>query len=228
MSESHDDRVLLDALAAPGLEVARVAERVKHKPELVEAVIAGVGSDKARVKFGAGKVLRVLSEQAPELVYPHFDFFVRLLAHENSILKWNATLVLGNLAVVDRERKLDRILDAYLAPISGPKLIDATKVIRGAAAIALAKPYLADPIAQRILRVERATYRTPECRNVALGHAIRALEQFFAATDDKRSIQLFVSRQTGNSRPATRSKAQKFLQKWPLARPHRSVRGKAA
>jgi hypothetical protein len=120
------------------------------------------------------------------------------------------------------------MMDAYLVPISGPNMIDAANVIRGAAAIALAKPYLADTIARRIFRVERAAYRTPECRNVAIGHAIRALEQFFAATDDKHSIQLFVSRQTGNPRPATRSKAERFLQRWPLARPHRSVRRKAA
>jgi len=228
MPASHDYGAFLDSLAVRSLDAVRVAERVKHKPELVEALIAGVGSGTACVKFGASKVLRVLSEQAPELVYPHFDFFVRLLAHESSFLRWNATLALANLAAVDRGRKLDRIMDAYLAPISGPNMIDAANVIRGAAAIALAKPYLGDTIAKRIFRVERATYGTPECRNVALGHAIRALDQLFAATEDKRGIQLFVSRQTANPRPATRSKAQRFLQKWPPARPHRSVRRKAA
>jgi hypothetical protein len=158
-------------------------------------------------------VLRDLSEQAPDLVYPHFDFFAGLLGSSNHILKWNATLTLANLAGVDREGRLDRIMDAYLAPISGPDMIDAANAIRGAASIALAKPQLAPRIAGRILAVERASYATEECRNVAIGHAIRALDLFFEAAGDRRGVLRFVSRQAGNPRPATRAKAQRFLRK---------------
>jgi hypothetical protein len=228
MAESQRHRVFVGRLAAPGADVGRVAEQLKRKPELVEALIAGVGSDTARVTFGASKVLRILSEQAPELLYPHFDFFVRLLEHENSVLKWNAALVLANLAAVDREGKLDQIMDAYLAPISGPNLIDAANVIRGAGAIARAKPQLANTISRRILQVERASYATRECRNVAIGHAIRALEQCFAAINDKRTVQLFVTRQMKNSRAATRRKAKQFLKKWPVERRHRPACRKGA
>lgn len=211
MPKAHDHRAFIGRLA-PGTAL-RAAEQVRRKPELLEAVIAGVGSVKAPVKFGAIKTLRILSEQAPELVYPRFDFFVSLLEHQNRILRWNAALALGNLAVVDQEAKLDPILDAYLAPITGPDMISAGNAIRGAAAIAVAKPYLADTIARRILRVERASYRTPECRNVAIGHAIRALEQFFAVIGDQRAVQMFVRRQMNDSRPATRREAERFLKK---------------
>ena len=228
MTESRNHRLLMDRLAVPAFDAARVAGQVKRQPELVDTLVAGVGSETARVKFGASKVLRLLSEQAPELLYPHFDFFACLLENQNSILRWNALLVLASLAAVDRKGKLDRIMDAYLAPIPGPHLIDAGNAMRGATAIARAKPYLADKIARHILHVERATYRTPECRNVAIGHAIRALEQFFGAIEDKRAVQMFVSRQVGNSRPATRRKAQQFLRKWPLESLPRSACRKAA
>jgi hypothetical protein len=196
---------------------------VRH-PELVEVLIAATDSKIARMKFGASKVLRTLSGVAPALVYPHFAFFRRQLKHENSILKWNAMLVLANLAAVDREGKLDPAVDSYLAPISGPNLIDASNTIRGAAAIALAKPHLANMIARRILEVERASYAAAECRNVAIGHAIRALDQFFTAIDDKSSVQRFISRQVKNRRPATRSKAKSFLKKWPPQWPQSSLR----
>jgi hypothetical protein len=162
-----------------------------------QASIDGVGSRIGRVRLGASKMLRDLSERAPESIYPHFDFFVGLLG--------GTTLTLANLAAVDREGRLDRIMDTYLAPISGPNMIDA--------AIAVAKPHLAPMIAGRILAVERASYATAECRNVAISHAIRALGEFFDALDDKRGVLRFVSRQTENPRPATRAKAERFLRK---------------
>ena len=138
----------------------------------MDALLNAVSWDVARVKFGACKALRNLSECAPDLIYPQFDFFASFLRHENSILRWNAILLLGNLAPVDGERRVDRIIDDYLSPIRGPHLIDAANTIRGATAMATAKPYLADLIARHIVEVERASYATPECRNVAIGHAI--------------------------------------------------------
>ncbi len=106
----------------------------------VESFLADLASPKARVKFGAAKVLRTLSETNPGLLYPHFDLFAAMLGHENAILRWNAILLLGNLAAVDKERRIDCMIDSYLAPITGPHLIDAANTIRGATAIALAKP----------------------------------------------------------------------------------------
>lgn len=216
MPGSRDHHVFVSRLGAPGFDSLRAANHVMCHPELVEVLIAAMDSRIARVKFGASKVLRTLSGVAPALVYPHLGSFRRQLKHENSILRWNAMLVLANLAAVDREGKLDPVMDSYLAPISGPNLIDASNAIRGAAGMALAKPHLANMIARRILEVERASYATPECRNVVIGHAIRALDQFFTAIDDKRSVQRFIRRQVKNPRPATRSKAKSFLKKWPL------------
>ena len=69
-------------------------------PEIAE----GLKADKPRVKYGCAKALRLISEQRPDLLYPHFDFFVRLLDHENKILQWDAAFVLSHLARVDDRR----------------------------------------------------------------------------------------------------------------------------
>ena len=191
--------------------------QVECKPELLDALFAAMSSDVARLKFPAAKALRNLSQRAPDSIYPHFDFFASFLRHENAILRWNAILILGNLATVDGEGRVDRIIDAYLSPISGPHLIDAGNTMRGAAAIGVAKPYLADRIARHILEAERATYATPECRNVAIGHAIDALDRLFPMIADKGAVQRFVTRQTDNTRAATRKRAERFVRKWPLA-----------
>jgi hypothetical protein len=165
------------------------------------------------VKYGRSKDLRKLSEEKPERLYPRFDEFLRMFEGENTILRWNATRILGNLAAVDRENRLEAVLDRFLAPITGHEMIGAGNVIAAAAQIALAKPRLADHIAAEILKVETATYKTPECRNVAIGHAILSFERFFDLLKQPKPVLEFVRRQRGNSRPATRKKAERFLKK---------------
>jgi len=175
---------------------------------------AGLDAPAARVKYGCLKDLRRLSEEEPQLVYPDFEKFVRLLDHPNSIFRWNAAHMLANLARVDRSRKIEPLLGKFLQPVGGPQMIAAANVMQAAAVIAAAQPRLADTLAAGILTVGRAKYETEECRNVAIGHAIQALDRFFASIPRQRAVVSFVRRQLDNPRPATRSKAEKFLKKW--------------
>ena len=171
----------------------------------------GLGAEPARVKYGCARVLRILGEKHPDLLYPRFDFFVRLLDHPNQIFQWEAVRVLSQLARVDAEDKFAGIFDKYFAPIRGPVMITAANVIRGGARIAAAKPHLADLIAAEVLKVDRARYQSPECRNVAIGHAIVALGDFFELLQHPAPALRFVRRQIKNARPATRKKAEQFL-----------------
>src|ERR1035438_2473866 len=194
-----------------GPHVAPLADAVERNHELIVEVLAGVGAKRAGVRFGASKALRILSARAPELIYPHFDFFAAMLGQDNHILKWNATITLANLARVDREGKIEAILNGSLDLITGPNMIPAANAMRGAAIIGGAKPLLVKRIVPRIMRVEHAEYATPECRNVAIGHALLALDALADLLPDRRGVRLFAARQLGNPRAATSAKARKFL-----------------
>lgn len=202
-------------LGRPGIDLIRIAKQVEQTPRLLQSVFAAIEADAARPRFAASKLLRIVSRNSPCILYPHFDVLLKFLKGKNSILKWNAIFALANMAAIDHQKKLDRIIDAYLAPICGPVMIDAANTIRGAALIAKAKPYLADKIARQVLQVENASYATPECRNVVIGHAVTALEQFYPAIHEKDLVQSFVTRQLSNPRPATGSKARSFCKHWP-------------
>jgi hypothetical protein len=201
-------------LASPRADLDAVVGNALQKPEVLAQVLAALASESAPVRYRAARVLRQVSERAPALLYPHFDQFVRLFEGSNTIHRWNATLILGNLAPADHATRLDAILDRFFAPIRGNELIGAANVIVAASSIAKAKPHLAGRIAARILEVEHASYRTPECRNVAIGHAIRSLDRFFPSIPRRRQVLDFVSRQLDNPRPATRRKAAAFLKRW--------------
>jgi len=173
--------------------------------------MSGLSADTAQTRFGCAKALRIVSEERPDLLYPHFDFFVRLLDHENKILQWEGALVLSQLARVDAKGKFSGIFDRYFAPVRGPVMITAANVIRGGARVARAQPELADRIAGEMLKVRKARYKTAECRNVAIGHAILALGDCFSLLRNQRQVIQFVRDQLTNSRPATRKKAEQFL-----------------
>jgi len=171
-------------------------------------------SSAPRIKYGSARALCAIAQQSPEMLYPRFDFFVRLLDDDKRILRWSAARILGSLAPADREDKLEAVLDRCLAPILGKELIAAANAIRAAAPMACAKPRLAGRIAAGILKVSRARYATPECRNVAIGHAIESLNQFFPHIQNQKTVVAFVEAQLKNSRPATRKQAGEFLKRW--------------
>lgn len=191
----------------------RIVARAAAEPEIVAALAAGINAKPAAVRLGSAKALWLASRTAPESLYPLFDFFVSQLDSPNSIVRWNATRSLACLAPADRGNKIEVTLDKYLSPIPGPQMIAAASAICWAPVIALAKPHLADRIARAILGVRNASYKTDECRNVAIGHAIQALCAFFDVIRDQGPVVRFVRAQLENPRPATRSKAQNFLKR---------------
>lgn len=178
--------------------------------------MAGLEADKAAVKYGCEKVIRRISELKPAWLYPYFDRFVEMLYCDNSFLKWGAIITIGNLAAVDADHKIEKIFDIFFSPIPGPVLITAANTIGAAANIVLAKPVLADKIAHEILKVEKAHYKTSECRNVAIGHAINTFDKIFNLIQDKEPVITFTRKQGQNTRPAVKKKAEKFLKKYQL------------
>jgi hypothetical protein len=119
---------------------------------------------------------------------------------------------------VDSAGKLDRILEEYLALIDGRVMITAAHAIEGAAQIAIAKPYLAARIARKILRVELADYGTEACRDVAIGHALKAFERITPLLPDKADVRAFAERQRNSPRPATARKAARLLEQFTSRR----------
>jgi hypothetical protein len=209
---------IVKEISKKGFDAAKIACYAIENPQCIGQLIEGVMAPKGSVRFGYEKVLRLISEQHPELVYPYFSVFTELSVCDNSFLKWGAILIISNLAVVDLDNKFDAIFTEYYAPVTGPVMITAANIIRSSAKIAAAKPYLTQRITREILRVETARFElhgepSPECRNVAIGHAIDAFDQFFDQIEEPEIVIKFVERQRMNSRKPAVKKAENFLNK---------------
>jgi hypothetical protein len=214
-----DNAGLLERIAQRDCDIDQVARSVIANPEMLPQLFRGLQARPARIRFGCEKVLRSISEREPAVLYPWFDSFVRLLDSENNILKWGAIITIANLAAVDSRNQFDRIAGKYFAPVRGPALIAAANIIGNAYKIALAKPHLAERIAREVLKVERARYRTPECRNVACGHAIDSLDKFYDLLRARKRVREFVTRQLSSTRAPVRRKAERFLKRHAASAP---------
>ncbi|MDH5622869.1 MAG: hypothetical protein OEY39_00125, partial [Candidatus Bathyarchaeota archaeon] len=78
---------ILDALGKKGIEAEDLADKVSRNPELLPEILDGVSSEEARVRFNSAKILRIISEKQPKILYSKIEFFVDLLDSENNILK---------------------------------------------------------------------------------------------------------------------------------------------
>jgi hypothetical protein len=209
---------ILEQLGQKGADIPALVERVIKRPKEIAELIEALKVEKRAVKFSYEKVLRLASERRPELIYPYFDVFVDLLDSDNSFLKWGAILTIGNIAAVDDRKKFEIIFKKYYSPISGPTMVTAANIIGSSSKIALARPELTRRITSEILKVEKAEFEmhgepSPECRNVAIGHAIDSFDEFFEQIDNKKDVIAFVKRQLKNPRKQVAKKAERFVKK---------------
>lgn len=209
-----DEINLLEQMTVKGFEKDKITSQIYADPKLIEVLFEGLGTKRATVKYGSERIMRAISEEKPELLYPYWDRLVNMMNSNNNVLKWGAIMMIANLAVVDYEGKFDDIFEKYYKPLKGPVLITAGHIISSSPMIALEKPYLTERIAKEILLVERAKYQTAECKNIAIGHAVDAFAQFIELIQDKKTVFNFVKRHVTNPRENVRKSSTRFLKKY--------------
>lgn len=169
-------------------------------------IFEGVDSKIARVKFRSAKILRYLSENKPEMLYPYFNFFVRLMETDNKILKWNAMNIIANLSSIDSNLLFEEIFDKFYNMLNEGNLITSSHIVEKSANIINAKPDLKGPIIKLLLQVETIPLPTEECRSIICGKTIEVLSSSYDQIANKKRVFDFVSKQLRSQRSATRKK----------------------
>jgi hypothetical protein len=175
--------------------------------------LADLQSDSAEVKYCCAKNLIAIAKENPARLYSHIDTFVKLLDGENNVLKWTAIIIIGNLARVDKENKVDKLIGRLVGFLNAGKLITANNTTMALASIAIAKPQYQKQITAELLKVEHYDYDTDECRNIAMGKVIEAIGSYSSQLKDRKAVIEFAQRQTKNTRNATKKKAEQLLKK---------------
>jgi hypothetical protein len=204
---------LLQEIARKGSDKDKIADKVIKNSELLRELFASLHESEARTKYGSNKVLIIISEKNPAVLYPKFNFFITQLDSKNNFLKWGAIEIIANLCKIDFTHNFENIFSKYFLPIREHHMITAANTIKGAAIIASFKHHLVDKIAREILAAENGDYESAECNNIVIGQAIKSLNEILPHLKTKKPVLEFVQRQLKNKRSATRTKAETFIRK---------------
>ena len=96
-------------------------------------------------------------------------------------------------------------------------MVTVANIVGYSGKIALAKPNLAQKIADELLKVEDISttpHLTDECKGVIAEKAIESFDLFFDRIDDKKKVISFVRNHAKSPRKTLRTGAETFLKKW--------------
>ena len=134
-------------------------------------------TQKGKAGCAAMEILRERSAFSDE-VYPYFDRFVSMLAHENSYERNRALVLIAANARWDREGRLEGCLEEYLYHVADEKPITARQCIQNLPEIARAQPRLAARIAGRLKQADPSRYQDSMAPLIAkdIAAALRKIE----------------------------------------------------
>lgn len=191
-------------------------ERVLSNHAMIPVLFDVIHSDKGTQKFYCEKIVRKLSEFAPELIYPYFSDVVRMVESDNKFIKWGGIITLTNLLSEDQEARFRDVFDMYFKLIDSEVMVTAVNVINNTWKIIEYYPDLEKQITEKLLSIENNNYMhkgkiSSECKNIVLGAVINCFGTYYDISDRKEEIIAFVKRQKNNTRKKVSKAALDFL-----------------
>jgi hypothetical protein len=208
---------LLKQLGSREITKAKLFEMVESDFSLLPILLDGTLSSKATVRYGCGSVLVDLSQKHPDKLYPYMNNFIKLLESKYRILTWNAIAAIANLTSVDGDRKFDAIFDKYYCFLGSEYMVTVANVVANSATIVSNKPYLADRITSKLLKVQNlqtTPHLTEECKLVIAEQAIETFNTLIRYTENKAALIDFAEKHQNSERVSLKKEAQNFLKKW--------------
>nr|MDO8133629.1 hypothetical protein [Candidatus Njordarchaeum guaymaensis] len=179
----------------------------------VSQLLEGILSKKEATRYDSFKALLLLSGKHPEVLYPEWDFFAKLIDSDNNSMRYIALHIVANLATVDAQNKFDKIFGKYFSLLDDKNLPTAAHLAGNSGKIAKAKPQLQTKITNKLLSIDK-THHSPEHKDLIKSYAIESFSEFFGEAKDKREIMKFVKKQLQSRSPRTRKTAKEFLKRW--------------
>lgn len=163
-----------------------------------------------RVKYGFVKVLLEVAAQSPELLYPEYHRWHRLLHGDNEVLRWTAIDIMGKLAAVDRYNLLDAELPDLIGMLHQGHLVTTAHIVKTLESIAHHRPHLRPLVLGELIHVADDQFDNPECREIAIGKVSETLVQFVEHLSHTPEVFAFVQRACSSSRAATAKKGNRL------------------
>ena len=201
---------MLSELDKKNASVENVAKEALKDKEVLSELLEGILSKKDTIRYNSFKVLLLISDEHPEVLYPKWDFFVDIVDSDNAYWKLIAVRIIANLTKADTKNKFEKIFDKYY-DLFNDSVIVAGHLAANSGKIAKAKPKLQTKITNKLLNIDKTDQKH---KDLVKAGAIEAFDEYFEEAKNKKKILEFVKKQLNCKSPKTRKKAKEFLKKW--------------
>ena len=188
------------------------ANKIIENPDKINQYLDGLLSKNETYRYNCFKVLNIVSEKNPIILYPHWDFFREHLKSENNYHKMSAVTIIANLTAVDKDNKFKKIFYEYFENLKSEKTIVPIYVVKSSGKIAVFKPELEEKITNLLLDIENI-YPGKQIE-LLKSAVIESFSEFFEKTQKRNKIVSFVKKQLKSDSPKTRKIARDFINKW--------------
>ena len=188
------------------------AEKIIKKPELIKQYLDGLLSKNETYRYNCFKIIYIISEKNPDVLYPYWDFFKVHLRSKNNYHKMSAVLIIANLTSVDTEKKFEKLFDEFYGYLKSEKTIISIYIVKSSGKIASSKPHLLEKITKILLNIEKI--HSGKQIELIKSAVIQYFSDCFKYIKNKKDIIDFVEKQTNSKSPKTRKIAKDFLKKY--------------
>jgi hypothetical protein len=188
------------------------AKKIIENPDLINQYLEGLLSKNETYRYNCFKVLYNLSEKKPDLLYPHWNFFINHLKSDNNYHKMSAILIIANLTSVDTDNKFKDIFDEFFENLKSKKTIVPIYVVKSSGKIVNSKPDFKGKITELLLNIENI--HSGKQIELVKAAVIGSFSEFYENAEKKEEILRFVKNQINSNSPKTRKSAKDFLTKW--------------
>ena len=194
------------------VDLEELSKRAINDREILQEILDSVLSKKDIIRFNAHEVLKLISNENPDVLYPHWMFFEELLESKNNYQKYIAIQMISNLTKVDRENRFDRIFEKFYKILGGEKTMVARQIVLCSGTIALNKPQLQPEITEKLLNIDKI--HKGKQKDLLKGDAIENFDKYIHEADRQKEIIEFTREQLNSSSPKTNKRAEEYLIKW--------------
>ena len=203
---------MLSGLEKKDINIYFYVKELYKEPFMISQYLDGLISKNETYRYNCFKVLYNISENKPDMLYPHWDFFTKNLKSKNDYHKISAVLIIANLTKVDKDDRFGKVFNIFYGHLKSKKTIVPIYILKSSGKIVKFKPNLEEKITNLLLNIEKIF--PGKQIELIKSAVIEAFSEFFYKAKNKQKIIFFVKKQLDSNSPKTRKIAKLFLRKF--------------
>jgi len=179
--------------------------------EIRDLLVEGGFAKDETYRYNCVRVLFRAIRQCPELFYPYWDRFEKMVDSPNGFYRSSSAQAIAHLSTVDTNKSLDPIFDHYLALFDDGKIMVTHYFIETIGVIALARHDLQNKIINTLLGIDKTHHSTGH-KDLLKADIIGVFDQLFdtLTPSQQKRVLAFVEKGLNSNSAKTRKAAKKF------------------